>query len=382
MSNEIRIFNIIEDGRYAGPQKRILNVAKRLNKNSFNTTVVLPLSFELSLFKNKLAAEGVEYYEARLTTPHKGLLNIVKYLIRLPIEVMEIRRALVGNEVRVLHCSGGLWQVKGPLAGRLSKAKVVWHLNDTSMPKVVRIMGRFIARFCANHIVFAGKSVENYYCDIIPDSMERSIIPAPVDTCYYKNESTMKRPRFENGSVKILTVGHVNPVKNYELMVLAARELDDNGVDFEWTIVGEVFNTQYEYKAKLLDQIKLYNLESRVVFKEGISDPKRLLSTTDIYVCCSRAEASPTSVWEAMSMGVPVVSTSVGDVPVYISNNINGFVVDVGDHISMANGISILSRDSKLCEEYASRSIDVVRENMDIQVVARLHEELYERLLE
>ena len=30
-------------------------------------------------------------------------------------------------------------------------------------------------------------------------------------------------------------------------------------------------------------------------------------------------------------MRKPIVSTSVGDVPIYVENHINGFVVDVGD---------------------------------------------------
>ena len=54
-----------------------------------------------------------------------------------------------------------------------------------------------------------------------------------------------------------------------------------------------------------------------------------LLKRFDVYVCSSKAESSPISVWEAMSMAKPIVSTSVGDVPLYVQNEHNGYIVEI-----------------------------------------------------
>ena len=44
---------------------------------------------------------------------------------------------------------------------------------------------------------------------------------------------------------------------------------------------------------------------------------RSLLNQSDIYVCSSNYESSPVSIWEAMSMELPIVSTDVGDLSKY-----------------------------------------------------------------
>ena len=61
-------------------------------------------------------------------------------------------------------------------------------------------------------------------------------------------------------------------------------------------------------------------------------DVRPLLQRFDVYVCSSNAESSPISVWEAMAMAKPVVSTNVGDVGRCLGNETSSFVVPVVDH--------------------------------------------------
>src|SRR3989344_6340172 len=48
-----------------------------------------------------------------------------------------------------------------------------------------------------------------------------------------------KRSNTSNNFIKILSVGRIAPVKNYETLIDAAKILKDSGVDFFVTIVGE-----------------------------------------------------------------------------------------------------------------------------------------------
>jgi glycosyltransferase involved in cell wall biosynthesis len=72
---------------------------------------------------------------------------------------------------------------------------------------------------------------------------------------------------------------------------------------------------------------------------------RALLKRFDIYVCSSLAESSPVSVWEAMAMARPVVSTDVGDVPRHVEDGKAGYIVGVGDHEAMAERLALLCAD-------------------------------------
>ena len=63
----------------------------------------------------------------------------------------------------LVHVSGGSWQFKGVIAGKISKTKVVWHLNDTFTPYIVRLIFKQI-NFLADSFIFSSKKTKNYCC--------------------------------------------------------------------------------------------------------------------------------------------------------------------------------------------------------------------------
>ena len=80
-----------------------------------------------------------------------------------------------------------------------------------------------------------------------------------------------------------------------------------------------------------------------------------ILKRFDFYVCSSNAESSPISVWEAMSMQKAIISTDVGDVPLYIKDGHNGFVVGVGESEKLCCKLEeLIQNDSKKEQNNAS----------------------------
>jgi glycosyltransferase involved in cell wall biosynthesis len=67
-----------------------------------------------------------------------------------------------------------------------------------------------------------------------------------------------------------------------------------------------------------------------VRFLGARSDVPALLAASDAYVHPSLAEALPTSVLEAMAVGLPVVATDVGGVPEIVAHERTGLLVPAG----------------------------------------------------
>ena len=81
-----------------------------------------------------------------------------------------------------------------------------------------------------------------------------------------------------------------------------------------------------------------------------------LLKRFDIFICSSLSESGPMTLWEAMSMAKPIVSTDVGDVSHYVHDEENGFVVPIGDVDQLTNRILQLLNDEIICKRFGNNS--------------------------
>ena len=109
-------------------------------------------------------------------------------------------------------------------------------------------------------------------------------------------------------------------------------------------IAGDVSTRQSRYHKLLVNLTNDLGLNN-VIFTGPRSDVRPILKKLDIYVCSSISESSPISVWEGMAMGLPIVSTDVGDVSCYVDNEKEGYIVPVGDHLAMASKLEYLLKN-------------------------------------
>jgi glycosyltransferase involved in cell wall biosynthesis len=105
-----------------------------------------------------------------------------------------------------------------------------------------------------------------------------------------------------------------------------------------------------------------------------------VLKAADIYVCSSIAEASPISVWEAISMAKSTVTTNVGDVALFIREGESGFVVPVKNAKALAVKVSLLIDDDSLRFSFGERARQIAVDCLDIEICVKKHEELYRRI--
>ena len=77
-----------------------------------------------------------------------------------------------------------------------------------------------------------------------------------------------------------------------------------------------------------------------------VPDVENYLSDADIYVASSIFEGLPLSMLEAMSAGLPIVSTNVGGVHDIVENEKNGILIDFGDKLGYVNAMNKLILDS------------------------------------
>ena len=78
-----------------------------------------------------------------------------------------------------------------------------------------------------------------------------------------------------------------------------------------------------------------------------------------------------------VSMSKPILSTYVGDVPLYVHDRKNGYVVPVGDSAQLADRVLKLLREPSLRTKFGRISRDIVQEQLDIIKCGERHLEAY-----
>lgn len=377
-----KVANIIEEGRYGGPQARIVAVAESLNRRGIETIVIFP-SNDSDLFHRKLTNKGIQSRRLDLHRLTRQKVHLIKYFFFFMQEVFALVRVIKQENVDIVHCNSPR-QIKGVIAGRLAGKKVVWVLNDTSSPRIVFWLFLLLSKWCDGFILM-GKRVQNYY--LITRRLRaitHVIIRPPVDTGRFNPGNVINQPHNllqKNGSnLNIVTIANVNQVKGLEYFVEMVHILNRNGKKANFFIVGSQLQSQRNYSMLLTNLIEKYGLYN-IQFTGACNETHQILSETDIFVCSSVSESGPMTVWEAMAMGKAIVSTDVGDVARFIRDAENGFVVPIKNPAALAEKVGILIQNEKLRKEFGNKVREVAIRYLDIEICVRKHAEFYKKVL-
>ncbi len=374
----MRILNIVLDGRIAGAQIRIAEVAKVLKDNFKIETVVLFPEKNSDNFKNLLDKYEIEWHTEKLHKLSKNLVNMVIYSVLFPVEVWKIKKVIIKKNIDIVYCNGS-WQWKGVIAGKLAGEKVVWHLNDTKIPFFVRIVFKILARR-VDGLIVSGKKVKEYYLKNFNINKPVVKIEPPVNINKYDPERVDPDPALSKyKGTKIVSICNVNYYKGIEYLIEAAEILNKTFLNIDFIIVGNLFKTQKKYINSLKKKISDKNIKNFYFYGPSENIPS-ILKASDIFVCSSIAEAGPMSVWEAMAMKKPIVSTDVGSVSEFIKDRKNGFIVNIKDSNSLAEKIGILIDNKEKWMVFGENARIVAEKELDVKILAEKHFEIYQKI--
>jgi len=180
-----------------------------------------------------------------------------------------------------------------------------------------------------------------------------------------------------NQPIKILYFGRLYQTqKQVRMFPEIWRALREQGIPFQWTILGEGPEEPFLRK-ELVEGVQA----GEIVFSSPIHDRRELshvVAAHDIFLLCSAHEGLPLALLEAMGHGlVPVC----GDIPSLAQGAIsadNGFLVPQGDPGAYARAIGDLHRDRPLLERMSARSKVIFDQEYTHVAMARRYLELME----
>ena len=339
---EFRVANILFDDRYGGPQKRVIKVAQHLSAQGIETLMILPTgngAAELEARRNNINVERLEF--GRIPRP-RDVGKVLIWLIKMPRDVYRFRKSYGRNYVDMVHVNGAFF-VAPAIAAKISGLPLIWHLNDTILPKRIARLFGILVQLLADRCVVAAKAVAKHYS---LGKGRYSVIYAPVDT---KQGNSVKEYRIEAGRTpRVGMIANWNPVKGLEYFVRGVSEVGKRwGLVLDMVFAGGRPDTHRQYSLEIESLIDSLNLRERVCDLGFVEDVSALMHTLDVLVLSSTSEASPMVVLEAMAAGVPVVASDVGGVRELLLDERDGaagIVVPPCDSNAIAEGIFTLLR--------------------------------------
>ena len=132
-------------------------------------------------------------------------------------------------------------------------------------------------------------------------------------------------------------------------------------------------------KAELLcDEL---GISDKVIFFGNSTEIDKILCYSDLFLLPSKTESFGLAALEAMSLGVPVISSNTGGLPEVNFDGVSGYLSDVGDIDEMAsNALKILGDDETLAK-FKKNALSVAKK-FDIKNILPMYVDLYEKAIE
>ena len=265
------------------------------------------------------------------------------------------------------------------VAGPRCPVVVTYHADVVRQRQLLRVYRHPLARFFrrADRILVTSPYMLDGNALLEPHRDRCRVIPIGIDLGRMEDTPRARQVaaevRARCAAPVVLFVGRMRPYKGLPVLVEAMREVPGTLL-----LVGSG-----EQEARVRERIQALGLESRVVMTGDVPDADLpgYYRAADLFVLpsVSRSEAFGLAMVEAMSCGLPVVSTRLGTGTSFVNQDgVTGLEVPAGDPgamaVAMRRLLSNREEARRMGESARARALTLGSEAMVAQIVAQYEE--------
>ncbi len=364
----MRVLQMIDEMRLGGGAEQLQCSLAAAVRGSGVELVVL------TLHENEARAE------AELRALGATVVSLPSRRFASPTRAVRLARFVRSGDFDVIHTHLVRSTILGALVGRAAGIPVVTTLHNTRpsirLPRVLRALETLVLRSVVDRVVAVGWETAAANrprlgatpVEVIPNAVAE--IPALAAT---ERDAARKELGVEPDEVLAMAVGRLHPQKAYGDL-LAAFERVCRNRRARLCIVGRGGERE-----AIEAEVARLGLGERVTLLGLRRDVPRLLGASDLYVSASAWEGLPVATLEAMAAGLPVVATSVGDVPRVLDADA-GTLVPAGRPEELALALDRVLGDPALRARHGKAARRRVREHFGADAWSARLLALYRRL--
>lgn len=176
-------------------------------------------------------------------------------------------------------------------------------------------------------------------------------------------------------------IGNIIPIKGHDFFLrgfVRAKSMNPN-LHVKLLIVGRILDLTY-YK-KITKFIMENNLSENVIIKDYSPNIKEIFSAIDILSLPSQREGFSRSLIEGMSIGLPVVGTSLDEIKEAVTDKNKALLVEYNNEEKLAVSINKLAQNKKYRVDIGMENRNRAVESFKISDHAKAIENIYKELL-
>ena len=229
--------------------------------------------------------------------------------------------------------------------------------------------------------------------DYLEVRIEIEVIPNDVDTRRFRPVADLEEQResrrlvgLDDDACIIVTVGSVDPRKGTDLILAAWAELATKNENLHLVVVGPREDiarpSLREFRAKLQALVESSEARERVHFVGNVNNVEEFLRAADMFVFASQREGVPAAVLEAMSTGLPVVTTRFLGLPDEFGTPEKHFLLVDRNSDHLCQAISKVLRDKQLSKQLGRSARRWVDSQLDLESTVDQLAHIYRQVAE
>lgn len=180
-------------------------------------------------------------------------------------------------------------------------------------------------------------------------------------------------------------IGRLERIKAYDILIIAFHEFlnickarNEKISKLKLVIIGD--GKERESLEKLGEKLGIRNSIHFLGFK---TDAWKFYKSFDCFAISSLSEGLSIALLEAMSFGLPIISThkNFNEPHDVIKEGINGFLVKSKDHITFAKKLFFIYKNKKIRNDMHKENLKTVIEKFDISMQIKNYEKIYDEII-
>ncbi len=326
---------------YSGAPKMLAWVANQMRQKGHTVEIVAFFSDEVG----QPLAEGVSFHHLNICQSKNRIVRNTLGMLQTQWQLhSHIRQTKPDVVISFLDSVGYVYLLLNKLFGR--RKIVVSERVDPYQYKGVLSKVRFRLMKLADGFVFQTDGAKNFFAGML--NGQGVVIPNPVTVSYQK---TGKPCAYSDRDNRIVTVGRLSlKQKRQDVLLEAFRIVRSKHPQMQLYIYGDGSDAH-----KIQTLIDGMGLQDAAILAGRTNQVEKDIYNARAFALTSDFEGIPNALIEAMSLGVPSISTdcSPGGAALLVKNGENAFLVDCADAQAIAEKLLILIEDQDISEAFA-----------------------------
>ncbi|MCK4265249.1 glycosyltransferase [Candidatus Babeliales bacterium] len=363
----MKILHIITSLKVGGAESSLVSLLSNLDLDENEHVVAY---FYAGANVSKIKDLGINTYHI------KGLVSPYD-----PLGIYRLFRYVHKCNPDLIHSA--LWSANifGSFVAKFFKIPLVSDLHgDVEDHGAIR---NFFERFTKNipqRYIAVANSVADSFREKIGEAKIK-IIPNGIDSNKIRNRGEGVLLREDIGLPKnafvVGTVGRLVSIKSYDLLIKAFKKFSNkHEKGMALCLVGD--GPDMANLKKLSNSL---GVSDRVYFMGNQDCPEKFYPLFDCFVLSSKSEGMSIAMLEALSFGLPVITTVKGQSHDVIVDGVNGFLIPSGNIDSLVSALCKVFENSEQIVLMRKQNVKYVDEKFNIRKMTKQYEELYNEVI-